>query len=85
MNFKQAKAKLKRLAKGKFHSINYKISEHTGGELMQECSVYIDETDLHIGETWEAAFKELNKEINPQPKNTVEIESIEEIKQKEKK
>ena len=80
MNFIQAKRKLKKLAKGKYHVLNYKISEFSNGELQQECTVYIHGRNHHYGETWEAALKSLKNEINPPPKKPVIIDNIEEIK-----
>ena len=80
MNFIQAKKKLEKLAKGKYHSLNYTISEFPDGELQQECTVYIDGRNHHYGETWEAALKSMRNEINPPFKKPVIIDSIEEIK-----
>ncbi len=80
MNFKEAKDKLKKLAKGEYHSIKYEITEYNGGELRQECSVYIAGRGWCEERTWELAFKSLRNEINPPSKKPVKIDNIEEIK-----
>ena len=78
MNFQQAKDKLKKLAKGKYHSISYEISEYPPDGLEQKCSVYISGYNWEQEKTWELAFKELK--LNPPFKKPVIIDSIEEIK-----
>lgn len=78
MTFKKARRKLKKLAKGKFHSIEYKVTEYHNGELEQKCTLYIDGTELHACGTWAAAFKSLQDELKPSPLK-LEDENIEEI------
>jgi len=77
MNIKTAKKKLAKIAKGKFHSVQYDITDIGNGELKQECSIYISGMSWHLGETWEEAFSSLQK-ATAKPK-TVVIESIEEV------
>ncbi len=76
MNFKEAKSKLKKLAKGEYHSIQYGITEYLPNKLKQKCSVYIDGYSWHWGETWKVALKSLENEMNLPPKKPVKIESI---------
>ncbi len=80
MNFIEARSKLKKLAKGKYHTIQYQMSEVREEDLAQECTVYIDGFSHHYGETWELALKSLKNEINPPLAKPVKVESIEEIK-----
>lgn len=80
MNFQQAKDKLKKLASGEYHVLNYKISEFSDGELQQECTVYVNGRNHHYGKTWEAALKSLKNEIHPPSKKPAIIDNIEEIK-----
>lgn len=82
MNFITAKKKLKRLAKGRFHTLSYEIRDY--GKLIYStekleviCSVYVDGYTHYTGRTWKIALDLLNEAMNPP---SVEIESIEEEK-----
>ena len=78
MNFIDAKKKLEEYADGRYHHIEYRITD-TGGEdkeLIQECSIYIDTiSKIFSGCTWEDTFRKLDLFVNPP---TMNIESIEE-------
>ena len=56
MTFKEAKAKLKEIADGKYHSIQYELTEHEDGNLASECEIYIDKEGWYKDSTWEEAF-----------------------------
>jgi hypothetical protein len=81
MNFIEAKKKLEVYSDGKYHHLEYKITDtgdDSNNELIQECSLYIDGiTKIFSGDTWEIAFKKLEQFINP---FVVEIDPIEEMK-----
>lgn len=67
MKFQEAKEKLKGIAAGRYHSVEYKLtqySEDTGGEMYPECTVYIDGMEHYKGNTWEKAFTALDRKMN---------------------
>jgi hypothetical protein len=68
MTFQEAKAKLKEIADGKYHAIEYKLTEYAavcgGGDQKPECTVYINGLEHHRGLTWEEAFVSLDRAIN---------------------
>ena len=66
MTFAQAKKKLKKIADGAYHMLNYELTEYHTGEQKTECVVYIDGRGSHSGLTWEEAFKNLDRGINGQ-------------------
>lgn len=41
MTFQKAKDKLKKLAKGEYHTISFELTEHPGGALDPRCRMYI--------------------------------------------
>jgi hypothetical protein len=71
MTFKTALKKLKKIADGKYLSINYeftKFSDKCDGVEEASCTVYIDGYNRHSGPTWKAAFDKLEIEMKgPQP------------------
>jgi hypothetical protein len=80
MNFKEAKDKLAELANGEYHSLRYSVTEYsriTGDHKpYQECEVYINNKGWHKGDTWEEAFKSLDKILNP---ISLIIDNVEEL------
>ena len=56
MKFKEAKDELKSLAKGKYHSLSYELTEFISGRLEAECSLYIAPRIPVRGSTWQEAF-----------------------------
>jgi hypothetical protein len=76
MNFIKAKEKLAKLANGKYHTIQYDLTEFNGGVLTQTCSVYIDGYKFHKAPNWYEALLSLQRQVKP---TKVKIESIEEI------
>ncbi|MDY6862809.1 MAG: hypothetical protein SV062_07445 [Thermodesulfobacteriota bacterium] len=63
MKFLEAKAKLKELAKGRYHLIRYELTEYPTGKLEVKCTVYIDGYSHNSGTTWEEAFNNLQTEM----------------------
>lgn len=59
MTFEKAEKKIKKIAKGQYHSVGYERTYHDDGSVEQECSLYIDGGSRHEGRTWENAFKSL--------------------------
>lgn len=62
MTFKEAKAALKEMAEGKYHSIKFEQTEYADGQIKSECSVYI--ADLgHTAdhETFEDALQAMGR------------------------
>ena len=65
MTFKEAKAALKKMAEGKYHSIEFEQTEYADGQIKSECSVYIDNlghTANH--ETFEDALHAMGRRVN---------------------
>lgn len=73
MKFKEAKAKLAKIADGKYHSLEYSITNfksvgrRTERTERAECGVYIDGVSWSFGPTWEAAFKKLDRQLRGLP------------------
>lgn len=67
MKFQEAHNKLKAIAAGKFCQMKYALITHADGQLISECSLYIDGlAKIFSGATWDAAFHELNKTMHPE-------------------
>ncbi len=56
MNFVEAKQKLKKVAKGRYHSLRYEVTEDASGDLTQVCVVYIDGSEILEAPSWAEAF-----------------------------
>jgi len=65
MKFIEAKEKLKIIAKGKYHSLRYELTEHTDGEQVVRTALYIDGLDHFSGPTWEDAFRRIEEGTPP--------------------
>ncbi len=63
MKFLDAKAELKELAKGKYHSMNYELTECKSGKLEAKCFLYIDPNISSSGETWEDALNKMKVKL----------------------
>lgn len=59
MTFKQAKKKLKQIAGTEYHNIKYELGEHSDGQQVAECSLYIHGGKHHTAKTWDLAFSSL--------------------------
>lgn len=66
MNFKDAYATLKKIARGKYHSLSQKrtiFSDAGGGQVENSFGVYIDGYDWHYAKSWKRAFALLREEM----------------------
>lgn len=62
MTFKEAKEKLKALANGRYHTIEFSLTEHHDGEIEPRCTLYVADIDSRpSGRTWEEAFIALER------------------------
>lgn len=59
MTFLEAKDELKKLAKGKMHSITYELTEHASGAFENRCELYIDPRISSEGKTWKEALDKM--------------------------
>lgn len=64
MKFKEAKAKLKRIASGSHHAIEFGMTIYSTGRETTECRAYIDGYNWYKGPTWEDVFRSLEIAIN---------------------
>lgn len=83
MTFEQAALKLQRIANGKYHAVEFKLttlqdSVHGPAERKTECVVYLDGFKHYSGVTWMQAFEKLDAAMNgkPQPECIEEISHI---------
>jgi hypothetical protein len=73
MTMRQAKSKLKKLAKGRYHAIRVSYITHSGEKAKKLCYLYLDtgegEGDAILEEhpTFEESFKELTNRMGAQP------------------
>lgn len=63
MNFKDARATLKKIAKGKYHSLEMRVTIYSSGTVEKQYGVYIDGYDWHYAKFWKRAFAMLREEI----------------------
>ncbi len=63
MEFSEAKARLKELAKGRHHAVEFMLAEYTSGKLETRCSLYIEGAGYKVGPTWKKAFAELENQL----------------------
>lgn len=74
MTFREAKDKLKELAGGRYHRLSYELTEHSSGKLEAECRLYIDpKISSGYQSTWEEAFAELQKVMNPLKRDHIDL------------
>lgn len=67
MKIADAKQKLMDLAAGKYHSLEYSITDTGRGNANQKCKVYIDGHGSFEAPHWEAALNGLEEAINGRP------------------
>lgn len=64
MTFLEAKAALKDLAKGEYHSISYEISEYSSGGLDIKCTLYVHGYRYTADcRTWEDAIQDMKQQM----------------------
>ncbi len=70
MTFEKAFKKMGKIAKGEFFKVSYERTRRGGGDIEQDCSLYLSsERVICHGRTWKEAFRILEKKIYPpQPK-----------------
>jgi len=67
MTFKQAEKRLLDMMKDDYCALEYERTYCRGGVLETICSIYVSsEQAYYRGATWDEAFNELDKELNPQ-------------------
>ena len=76
MTFKQAEQSMRRIAKGRYHSILFELTTDQRGNQRTECRVYLDPSLAGTGPTWAKAFEALDNEMNPKPIPVEQIPSI---------
>lgn len=64
MKLGEALEQVRKLAKGKYHSVGYRIVVFEDSQKKQECDVYVYGYNWHGGDTWEKVILELEKEIS---------------------
>ncbi len=76
MRIQEAKRIVKVLARGEYHSVGYSINEHTDGEVIVECKVYVHDYDSHSATTFQGAINKLMKEMGLMPDPVEEAQEI---------
>jgi hypothetical protein len=70
MQFQEAKDRLKKLAKGEYHTLSYEFTEAREGEFNTFCRIYIHDKDggkSGMGQTFGQAFDELEEKLEEIP------------------
>jgi len=63
--FKTALKNLKRIANGRYFSMQYELTTYTDGKKSVQCMVYIDGYKWYTGLTWSDAIRDLKKAMKP--------------------
>ena len=58
-----AKERIKKLAKGKYHSVDLRLIEDAFGNTSQVCGAYIHKGDWHHADTWVDVIKKIETEL----------------------
>lgn len=66
MKFEDAQAKLTALARGKCHSVAYKVITYGDGMKRADCELYMEDKGLSSAPTWREAFEKLMFPSPPQ-------------------
>lgn len=84
MKFWEAKEELKRLANGRYHAIQYQLTEYRGGALEVECYLYLDPRISVTGSNWEDALSKMRLMLKPPQKvDLAEAPEAELVEEKE--
>lgn len=59
MKFLEAKDRLKVLAKGRYHSLSYELTELKSGDLRVKCWAYVDPSISTEGSNWKDVLIEM--------------------------
>lgn len=73
MKMAEAKQKLMDIAKGRYHSMEYTIDDHGGGNVSQKCKVYIPNYGFFEATRWEDAIAALESAIKGRPRISEEL------------
>ena len=76
MKLYEAIAELKKLSENKYRCLRYDVTAHEDGEIIVECTVYVDGYNHHSGGTWEEALLSLEYAMYPERKPVPEIDDI---------
>lgn len=73
MTFEEAKNELKKVANGKYHSIDYQLTEFESGKIESKCTVYINPRISASDLTWNEALAKLVKKLG---KDKIDLSEI---------
>lgn len=76
MKFDVAKKKLKKLAKGDYHCVEYRLTEHDNGDMETAVGLYIYDVGWFYAPTFAEAFKELEYKLDPQAVATEQLPEV---------
>jgi len=81
MNFKQAQQKLKKIAKDRYYSLSYEITDSQSKlPIKQICRLYIDGLSFYESDTWAKAFDKLKSAMTTNQKVKIDaIDAIDEL------
>jgi hypothetical protein len=65
MTFHEAEKELKKLARGNYHTITYRLVTHIDGTQEAECSIYIEKEEIISKPTWKQALAKMKENICP--------------------
>jgi len=68
MTFLEAKAELKEIARGEYHSVRYEVTEYASGGEEVDCYVYIHDYGSEQGGTWREALDKMRKKCGLEPR-----------------
>ena len=67
MKFQDAKDKLEKLAKGKYHTIRYELTEYRSGKQCTRCTLYVDGGPNFVSQTFQECFDLLEGKLEELP------------------
>ena len=65
MKFEEAKKELKRLAKGRYHAIQYQLTEYANGKVEAECYLYVDPHISAASSNWKDSLTKIKMKLEP--------------------
>lgn len=73
MTFTEARNEMKKLARGKYYSIAYALSEFSSGSLEVECYLYLDPRISVTAQTWDLALALMKQKLGLIPVDSSEF------------
>lgn len=67
MKIAEAKQAVMDIAKGEYHSLEYKLDDHGSGRVSQKCKVYIHGHGSFEATHWESAILQLKEAMTGRP------------------